>query len=129
MNGIEAVILDTNAVIEMLNNKFTAVVFEKYFSNTAVCISVITQIELLGYPDISDDEEIKIKNFLSDISIINIDDIIIEIAISIKRNKHKKIKLPDAIVAATAIALNAALITKDNDLLKLKYDKLRTWTF
>jgi predicted nucleic acid-binding protein len=46
----------------------------------------------------------------------------------IRRNKNKKIKLPDAIVAATALALGATLITRDDDLLKLQFDSFSAST-
>jgi predicted nucleic acid-binding protein len=45
-----------------------------------------------------------------------------------RRNKNKKIKLPDAIVIATALALGATLITRDDDLLKLQFNSFSSST-
>ena len=93
MNGInDVIVLDSNAVIDLLNNKETLVTLGQQFPTAAACISVITQIEVLGY------------------------------------RRSKTVKLPDAVVAATAIVLNATLITRDSDLIKLKHDALRTWS-
>jgi predicted nucleic acid-binding protein len=94
---------------------------EERFPEAAVCISVITQIEVLGFPNITPEEEKQIVDFLSAITVVNIDNAIIAGAVAIRRNKDKKIKLPDAIVAATALALDATLITRDDDLLKLQF--------
>lgn len=64
-------------------------------------LSVINKIELLGYPDLDQNEEAKF-NLLIDHSVLHpIDNKIIEETISI-RKKHR-IKLPDALIAATCI--------------------------
>jgi predicted nucleic acid-binding protein len=50
-------------------------------------------------------------------------DNITKIAIDIRRTKP--VKLPDAVIAATAIDFNATLITRDTDFLNFPYPGLR----
>jgi predicted nucleic acid-binding protein len=128
VSGTNAIVLDSNAVIELLNDEANSLALEEQFPDAAVCISVITQIEVLGFPNITPGEEKQIVDFLSDITVVNIDNAIIAGAVAIRRNKNKKIKLPDAIVAATALALGATLITRDDDLLKLQLDSFSAST-
>jgi hypothetical protein len=52
MSG-KALVLDTNAVIMLLEDKNKSLFLDGLFPDNARAISVITQIELLGYPDIT----------------------------------------------------------------------------
>ncbi|MDR2477315.1 MAG: type II toxin-antitoxin system VapC family toxin, partial [Treponema sp.] len=119
MNG-KTLVLDTNAVIKLLDNEECSRFLDDHFPNNVRCISVITQIELLAYPDITQEADKLIRFFLSDIPIIAIEGDIAEAAIQIRRSKPH-IKLPDAVIAATAIDFNAILITNDADLLRLSW--------
>ncbi|NJM24933.1 MAG: type II toxin-antitoxin system VapC family toxin [Bacteroidia bacterium] len=75
------------------------------------CISVITEIELLCWKTATERDVDIIHNFVSDA-------IVIELERSIKlktadiRKAHKA-KLPDAIIAATAIIYNCTLVTRN----------------
>jgi hypothetical protein len=72
-------------------------------------ISVINKIELLGYPNLDKNEEGKF-NLLINHSILHpIDNKIIEETISIR--KGHKIKLPDAIIAATCLVNGLEILT------------------
>ena len=122
MNG-KTLLLDTNAVIMLLDNEKYSRFLDDHFPNNVRCIRVITQIELLSYPDITQEADELIRSFLTDIPIIAIEGGIIEAAIQIRRSKPP-IKLPDAVIAATAIDFDALLITNDVDLLKLMWPGL-----
>lgn len=80
-------------------------------------VSVITEMELLSYPSMSEGEEIIVRDFLDKITVVGLDDNIKELAIAFRKNY--KLKLPDAIVAATAKSLNANLLTNDMKLRSL----------
>jgi predicted nucleic acid-binding protein len=124
MNGNnETVVLDSNAVIDLLKNEAVFGALEQKFPRAAFCISVITQIEILGYPSITPEAEQQILDFLKDITIVNVDNLIVETAVAIRR--LKTVKLPDAIIAATALALGAILVTRDSGLLKLRHNLLQ----
>ncbi|MEH2231968.1 MAG: PIN domain-containing protein [Nostoc sp.] len=70
-------------------------------------------------PDIAlKDEETQIIDFLNKITIIGIDNNIIK-NLTIAFRKQYKLRLPDAIIAATAKSLNATLFTNDVRLVNL----------
>lgn len=77
----------------------------------ALYVSFITELELLGYPGLGEQEKIAIQQLLNDIAIIDMNDSIKKEVIEL-RNKHR-IKLPDAIIAATSIYLNLPLFSAD----------------
>jgi predicted nucleic acid-binding protein len=77
-------------------------------------ISVITEMELRAYPTLTANQEQWLKRLLASLQIIALTDTIKEQAITLR--KQYGIKLPDAIVAATAIIENAVLVTNDKKL-------------
>ena len=109
MNG-NNILLDTNAIIYFLNGKF--LLNNEY----NIFTSIISEIELLCYPKITLEEENIIKDFLNNINIINLDSYIKHETIAIKR--EISIKLPDAIILATAKVNNLILLTQDECILK-----------
>lgn len=88
-------------------------------------ISVVVRMELLSYQG-NDERENIIKNLVDSCDVILLSDEIVEKTVEIRRKS--KIKLPDAIIAATAIVHNLSLIScNDSDFLKvpnLKYASL-----
>jgi predicted nucleic acid-binding protein len=114
-------VLDTNAVI-FLTKRSNVIPpdREKELNDADLFMSVITEIELFSKSELPPDEEANLHAFLSDrISIIDLTDDIKKETIILRRTvKHK---LPDCIVAATAIALNATLLTSDTRLLHLEW--------
>ena len=81
-------------------------------------ISIISEMELLSYPHLDANEEKEIQSFLSQLLIINIDNSVKKAAILIR--KQYRLKLPDAIIAATAQSLQATLLTNDRQLLNIE---------
>lgn len=81
-------------------------------------ISVITYMEVLGYKFNSIQEEEIMKNLLSLFEIIYIDELTTQMVIEIR--KANKIKLPDAIICATAIINNTILFSSDIRLKAIK---------
>ena len=108
MNG-NSLLLDTNIVFYLLSGDHT---LADLLFNKKLYISFITQLELLGFPDITDPEKLKIAAFLEDCIIVDINNQIKEEVISIKQSK--RIKLPDGIILATSIYLGVPLITADS---------------
>ncbi len=72
-------------------------------------ISVITQIELLCWNTADQRTTANIKNFISDSNIFDITPDVIAHCVTVR--KGKKIKTPDAIIAATALSLGFTLVT------------------
>ncbi|MBF0628667.1 MAG: PIN domain-containing protein [Magnetococcales bacterium] len=79
-----------------------------------MAISLITEIELRGFSGLSSEQENWLGQFLADIHIIGIDYDIKEMAIQLRR-RHR-LKIPDAIIAATAMIAQATLLTNDAQL-------------
>jgi len=110
------ILLDSNIIIYISQRKVN--ISDIFFDNAKYYISIITYMELLSYNFINKKEEIFILEILSSFEILNIN---ISIANSvIKLKKSRKIKLPDAIIAATAIEYKLILITNDKQLLTIK---------
>ena len=78
--------------------------------DTVPHLSVISQIELLCWKTDNEKEQ-KIKDFIEDSIILDITQDIILYCVSVRRNK--KIKTPDAIIAATALSYGYTLITNN----------------
>jgi predicted nucleic acid-binding protein len=99
-------------VIRHLNHEID---LEKFFSAQGEyekCVSVITFVETLADPDMAIEEEAAARDFLSGCAIIDLTPEIREKAILIRRFR-KSLKLPDAIIAATAIDLKSILLSTD----------------
>ena len=118
-------LIDTCAVIKYLTIVFppNGISFMDYIVDEESVISFISEIELQVWnpPDPSDIEIY--KDFISGSNIITIEDSIIKKTIDIRKNH--KLKIPDAIIAATAMVNNLILVSdNDKDFLKvpgLKY--------
>src|SRR5699024_6914136 len=76
-------------------------------------VSCITEIELLSYSALSDHEETIIRSFLGECSVIDLHPSLREL--TIKTRKNQKLKIPDAIIAATSDYLRFPLVTMDSD--------------
>ena len=73
-------------------------------------LSVITQIELLCWKTDEPNEQ-KVKDFISDSIVLDISPEVIVQCVNLR--KGKKIKTPDAIIAATALACGYTIITNN----------------
>ncbi len=74
-------------------------------------ISVITEIEALSWISTDKVKEKIIKEFVLDANVLSLSPAIVSQSIAIKRSR--KIKMPDAVIAATAIIHNLILLTSD----------------
>ena len=110
MNGNSFLVLDTNVVLYHLGNRLQKPLEKKQYA-----ISIITEIELLSYPNIQADEINIIQNFVAQTTVIELrNSIKIE---TVALRKKYNLKVPDAIIAATALRLNSPLLTNDKKLL------------
>lgn len=73
-------------------------------------ISVIAKIEVLGF-NTPDEHYQTLYNFINDATVLNLTNNVVDTSIEI-RKKHKT-KLPDAIIAATALVYNLVLISRN----------------
>jgi len=76
-------LLDTNAVLYILAGDE---VLADLLNGERLSVSIITEMELLSYKNITPKEKQQIKNFLADFVIVNINDEIKDQEIEIKKN-------------------------------------------
>jgi predicted nucleic acid-binding protein len=74
-------------------------------------LSVITEIEALSWINADKDKERILREFIGDSTILGVTPQVVQQCVSIRRSR--KIKTPDAIIAATAIVNNLILISSD----------------
>jgi len=106
-------LIDTNVWIDALSGKLAASAFLRFTTVHAswAGYSAITRLELFGYPGLKDEEELKIAELLKSFTEIAVDSNIIDKAIFIR--KSVRIKVPDAIIAATALEKDCSLVTRN----------------
>jgi len=112
-------LLDTNVIIGILANKPDAV---SATSGNGIqpgdcAYSAITRMELLGFAEITAQETNDIGELLARMVYLPLTSAIEDSAISLRR--QRKVKLPDAIIAATASVHSLELISADKDLCAL----------
>ena len=107
------ILLDTNIVLYLLNGEETLI---PLLEEKNLYLSFITQLELLGNRNLNPNDILKIKQFISECTVIDITRGIKDFAIHI-RQKYA-IKLPDCIIMATSLWLNMPLIIADQDFKK-----------
>jgi predicted nucleic acid-binding protein len=122
---MEKSILDTNVIIDFINKKPSGLNLDVLLTQSYCLISFITKLELLGYSKITSEEEAYISGFLQKITILPMSEQIERETIEIRRKT--KLKLPDAIIAATAIVIGADVVTSDPHFLNCTYPALRIW--
>jgi predicted nucleic acid-binding protein len=104
---------DTNIFIYYLADDITVNSWftEEFLNLHEILISPIIRIELLSFTGLSKEEEQSIEDLLSQFNTVPLLREIENQTIQIKR--QYKIKLPDAIIAATAINQDAFLVTRN----------------
>jgi hypothetical protein len=112
MNGINS-LLDSNAIIFASKQKLDTDELLSRYDNFYV--SVITYIEVYGYDFTNQTEKDFIDEFFKILKIVEVNGEIADQAIIYRKNKSPKIKLPDAVILATAKYVNADLLTDDWD--------------
>jgi predicted nucleic acid-binding protein len=114
MNG--RYLLDTNAVIALLQNNPT--LLTQLEAAEWVAISIVTYLEFLSFSNLDRHDRALFLEFAARIDVL---DLKIEQTSLIDRilelRSQNRLKLPDAIIAATSIEYDATLLTRDQQLL------------
>ena len=108
-------LVDTNILIYCFNNDIPMdsvdkieEIFSQHFN-----ISIITKMEFLGFRGHNENSFKQAKSFIMNANAIGLDDVISDRVVDIRRSHN--IKLPDAIIAATAIENDLILVTRNTD--------------
>ncbi len=107
-------IWDTNTVIYYLQQQFppsTEKFMDNLVSEARPVISAITEIELLCWKAATEKDMEVLRNFIGDALVVELEQPIKYKTADI-RKKHK-IKLPDAIIAATALVYELTLVSRN----------------
>ena len=105
-------LMDSNAVIDYLKGSLlvSGMAFMDNVVNDTPRVSVITKIEVLGFNTTPAAYKM-LTDFFDDAIVLQLTDTIVEKTIELR--KSYKIKLPDAIIAATALVYNLTIITRN----------------
>jgi len=109
---MEQYLIDTNVVSDYFSASFSAASMSLMDAaiDAVPNISIITQIELLCWNTDTATTQL-VKDFIADSVVLDISSAVITQCISLR--KCKKIKTPDAIIAATAQAYGYTIITNN----------------
>jgi hypothetical protein len=112
-------VLDTNVVIYLQKGLLReSLPLGRYF------LSVISEIELFSFAGLSSAQEEALRDLCADVAVAGITEEIKGEAIRLRR--EHRLRVPDAIVGATALCLDAELLTNDVALAGLPGMKVRT---
>lgn len=106
-------LIDTNILIYYLADAIPKEEINRVeeILKTSFNISIITKIEFLGWRGHTEEGFKKAKEFISFARIIPLEDEIANLTIDLRRKY--KIKLPDAVIAATALYYDLILVTRN----------------
>jgi predicted nucleic acid-binding protein len=108
---VEEYLLDTNVVIEFFGGRLSPQA-HTFIGTAYTSLSVITHIELFSKNEIPQEEKDLLTTYITAANIYNqINTAIVTCAIKIR--KEYKIKVPDAIIAATAMSNDMYLISSN----------------
>ena len=102
-------LLDTNVALYLLGGQLA-----KPLPTGTYGVSVITEMELLAWPSLTSEEEKKVREFLGRLVICELTPSVRARGVQLRREQH--LKLPDAIVCATAMEFGVELWTNDASL-------------
>jgi predicted nucleic acid-binding protein len=105
-------LLDTNALIYLQSGRLA-----QGLPVGSYAFSVISEIELLSWPRMQPEHELVWRGLLASLHRVELDAAVREMAIRLRR--ERQLKLPDALIAASAQVLDATLLTNDQQLLAI----------
>ncbi|WP_441000681.1 type II toxin-antitoxin system VapC family toxin [Fodinibius sp. SL11] len=104
------IVADTSLLVNFFNGLDIA---QEVMKGQQIWVSCITEIELLSYSGLTDQEERIIKSFIRECSLIDLHEGVRKLSIAFR--KEHGLKIPDAIIAATSAYLDFPLVTMDSD--------------
>jgi hypothetical protein len=131
MSGLpERCLLDTNAVVGLLRGQggLLALTGQARW----VGISIIAEIEFRAFPRLAPEDARLFAEFLERVTVVGLthhDAGLVDRVIALRRNE--RLRLPDAVVVASAVVHDACLVTADRQLLGLqgRVEALQTLAF
>jgi len=109
------ILLDTNAIIAILDGHPIAA---GIINHNVLHVSFIAELESLSYQKLSTKERSTIRDFLDECILLDLNMEIKKITIDFRVNY--RLKLPDAIIAATGYYYKLPLVSADKNFSKIK---------
>jgi predicted nucleic acid-binding protein len=105
--------LDTNVIIYYLNaDPMVVLLLDPILEqDMAIFVSVVTELELLSHPGLTEEDMAEIQQLLTSVVIFPLESRLAQVAGALRRQYH--LKTPDSIVAATAVLTRTTLVTRN----------------
>jgi predicted nucleic acid-binding protein len=112
MSGLKY-LLDTNFILGLMKSEpsVLGIIASQEILASECAYSAVTRMELLGFPGITDEEAARAQTRLAQLTHVAVTRDIEDAAIALRR--LRRVKLPDAIIAATARCHGLELLTLD----------------
>jgi len=104
-------LLDSNIVIAAASRNYEAI--DRTVLETPYSFSVVTRIEVLGFHRLTAEDKADLMTFLAGGQELALNDAVVESAVRLRQ--ERRMGLGDAIIAATALAHNLPLVTRNED--------------
>lgn len=117
MNGID-VFVDTNVLLYLLNGDKAAA---EMLEDANLHVSFVTELELLSFPKLTVGQRNRIAESLAECRLHDLTAKTKENTIAIR--KEHGLKLPDAIIAATALTHDLPLLTADKKFERISIER------
>ncbi len=104
-------LLDSNIIIYASKPGFDFL--HSLLAEPDVAVSVITQVETLGYHQLTADEKLYLAEFFANVERLPVSEAVAAQAISLRQTR--KMKLGDSLIAATALTHGATVVTHNTD--------------
>ena len=105
--------LNTNAIIYYLDEDpaVVSVLDPLLAQDIALFVSVVTELELLSYPRLTEEDMAEIAQLLASMVVFPLESRLAHLAAALRR--QYRLKTPDSVVAATALLTRTTLVTRN----------------
>ena len=105
--------LNTNAIIYYLDEDpaVVSVLDPLLAQDIALFVSVVTELELLSYPRLTEEDMAEIAQLLASMVVFPLESRLVHLAAALRR--QYRLKTPDSVVAATALLTRTTLVTRN----------------
>lgn len=105
------ILIDSNLVIYASRPEFETL--RLFLIREDIAVSIVSQIEVLGYHRLTDSARIELERFLDTVEILPLTSDIARQAVHLRQ--QRKMSLGDSIIAATALCHDCCLATHNTD--------------